>query len=67
MGSVKFNGQVEPTASLISYRIDIKRVLRRKFAIGIADGTLSVDGEPIYEVRDLRVGVFTADNETRVP
>ena len=67
VGSVKFNGQVKPTASLVSYRIDIKRVLRRKFAIGIADGTLSVDGEPIYEVSDLRVGVFTADNETRKP
>ncbi len=67
VGSVKFNGQIKPTASLIDYRIDIKRVLRRKFAIGIADGTLSVDGEPLYEVGDLRVGVFTADNETREP
>ena len=64
VGSVKFNGQVEPTARRIDYHIDIKRVVRRKFAIGVADGTVSVDGEAVYQVSDIRVGVFVADSET---
>src|SRR5690606_29879422 len=35
VGGLKFNGQVTPEASRVTYTIDIKRVLRRGFAIGI--------------------------------
>lgn len=63
VGSVKFNGQVEPDAKLVSYSVDIKRVIRRKFALAIADGVMKVDGKPVYETGDLRVGVFTATDD----
>ncbi len=57
-GEVKFTGQILPSASLVSYQIDIKRVIERKLVMGIADGSVSVDGREIYTARDLRVGLF---------
>lgn len=63
VGGIKFNGQVEPDARLVTYQVDIKRVIRRKFALGIADGVLSVDGTPVYVANDIRVGVFTSADQ----
>jgi len=63
VGSVKFNGQVEPDARLVTYQVDIKRVIRRTFGLGFADGMLSVDGAPVYEAKDIRVGVFTSADQ----
>jgi len=57
-GEVKFTGQILPSASLVTYRIDIKRVIERKLVMGIADGSVSVDGREIYTAQDLRVGLF---------
>lgn len=58
-GEVKFTGQVLPTAKKITYRIQMKRVMMRKLVLGIADATMEVDGKPIYNGKDLRVGLFT--------
>lgn len=60
VGGVKFSGQVEPAAKLLTYHVDIRRVFRRGFTLGIADGVMSVDGRPVYEAKDLRVGLFTS-------
>ncbi len=59
-GEVKFTGQVLPTAKKVSYHLHIKRLIERKLVMGIADGTVSVDGQMIYTASDLRVGLFTA-------
>ena len=59
-GEVKFFGQVLPTASRVTYKITMKRVIERKLVMGIADGSLSVDGKEIYTAKDLRVGLFTS-------
>jgi 3-hydroxyacyl-[acyl-carrier protein] dehydratase / trans-2-decenoyl-[acyl-carrier protein] isomerase len=58
VGEVKFTGQVLPTAKIVEYAIDVKRVIMRKLVLGIADGVMKVDGVPIYEAKDLRVGLF---------
>jgi len=60
VGEVKFTGQVLPTARLVTYVIDMKRVILRKLRMGIADATLSVDGRQIYSATDLKVGLFTS-------
>ena len=60
VGQVKFSGQVLPTAKKLTYRINVKRVIARKLTLGIADAVVSVDGEDIYEAKDLRVGLFTS-------
>ena len=59
-GEVKFSGQILPTASKVVYNINIKRVIERKLIMGIADGSISVDGKEIYLAKDLRVGLFTS-------
>ncbi len=60
VGQVKFSGQVLPTAKLVTYEIDIRRVMQQKLAMVIADGRMSVDGREIYAANDLRVGLFTS-------
>ena len=57
-GEIKFSGQVLPTMKKIVYGIDIKRVMRSKLVLGIADGWLSADGEVIYRASGLKVGLF---------
>ena len=57
-GEVKFTGQILPSHSLVRYHIQMKRVVERKLVMGIADGSVSVDGQTIYTAHDLRVGLF---------
>lgn len=59
-GEVKFTGQVRPTAKLLTYRIQMKRVILRRLVMGIANATMEVDGREIYVGQDLRVGLFTS-------
>ena len=63
VGNVKFTGQVLPKAKLVTYQLDIKRVITRKLTLAIADGTMSVDGRQIYTAEDLRVGLFTSTDD----
>lgn len=58
VGEVKFTGQILPTAKKVTYRIDLKRVIKRKLFMGLADGTVDVDGKVIYTAKDLKVGLF---------
>jgi len=59
-GEIKFTGEILPTATKVTYNITMKRVIERRLVMGIADGTVSVDGEVIYTAKDLRVGLFKA-------
>ncbi|MNI90765.1 3-hydroxydecanoyl-[acyl-carrier-protein] dehydratase [compost metagenome] len=58
-GEVKFTGQVTNDIKLVEYGIDIKRVMRSRLTLGIADGWVKADGKLIYEAKDLRVGLFS--------
>jgi 3-hydroxyacyl-[acyl-carrier protein] dehydratase/trans-2-decenoyl-[acyl-carrier protein] isomerase len=60
VGEVKFSGQVTTKVSRVVYRIDLKKVILRRLVLGVADGVLEADGNPIYEAKDLRVGLFNA-------
>jgi 3-hydroxyacyl-[acyl-carrier protein] dehydratase/trans-2-decenoyl-[acyl-carrier protein] isomerase len=57
-GEVKFYGQVLPTAQKVRYQIDMKRVIKRKLFMGLADAKLFVDDREIYSATDLKVGLF---------
>ncbi|MHB8257661.1 MAG: 3-hydroxyacyl-[acyl-carrier-protein] dehydratase FabA [Acidiferrobacterales bacterium] len=59
-GEVKFTGQVTPKNRVVSYRVDIRRLIMRKLYMGIADAVMEVDGRPIYTAMDLRVGLFVS-------
>ena len=62
-GIVKFSGQVTPKNKLVTYRIDMRRVMLRKLIMGVADGCMLVDGKEIYSAEDLRVGLFKSTED----
>ena len=55
---IQFTGQVTPDKKLITYRVDVRRLINRSLVMGIADATMEVDGEEIYSGKNLRVGLF---------
>ncbi|MDX5410127.1 MAG: 3-hydroxyacyl-[acyl-carrier-protein] dehydratase FabA [Thauera sp.] len=60
VGQVKFTGQVLPSAKLVTYEIDVRRVVRGRLKMVIADGRTLVDGREIYTAEELRVGLFSS-------
>ena len=63
VGEVKFTGQVLDTIKKVTYHISLKRLILRKLILGVADGVLKADGKPIYEAKDMKVGLFQSDNK----
>ena len=61
LSELKLSGQVMPNVRKIVYNVDIKRVMRLKLVLGVADGWLSADDEIIYRAKDLKVGLFKQD------
>ncbi len=60
-GEVKFTGEILPDANKVVYELSMSRVIDRKLVVGIADGTVAVDGKVIYTTKALKVGLFTPD------
>ena len=59
VGEVKFTGQVLQSVKKVTYHISLKRLILRKLILGVADGILKADDKPIYEAKDMKVGLFT--------
>ncbi len=62
-GIVKFSGQVTPKNKLVTYHIHMRRVMLRKLVMGVADGSMLIDGKEIYTAKDLRVGLFKSTED----
>lgn len=58
VGEVRFIGQILPTSKIVTYFIHLKRIIKRRLIVGIADGNVLVDGKLIYVALDLKVGLF---------
>ena len=63
VGEVKFSVQVLKTVKKVTYHISLKRLILRKLVMGIADGIMKADGNPIYEIKDMKVGLFITVKE----
>jgi 3-hydroxyacyl-[acyl-carrier protein] dehydratase / trans-2-decenoyl-[acyl-carrier protein] isomerase len=57
VGEVKFTGMIVPTVRKLTYHVHLKRVMLRKLVLGIADGDVHADGNQVYEVSSLKVGL----------
>jgi 3-hydroxyacyl-[acyl-carrier protein] dehydratase/trans-2-decenoyl-[acyl-carrier protein] isomerase len=58
---VNFSGQIRPYHRTVRYEIEIRRfssLAESGASVIIGDGTISVDGECIAEVRQARTGLF---------
>jgi 3-hydroxyacyl-[acyl-carrier protein] dehydratase/trans-2-decenoyl-[acyl-carrier protein] isomerase len=60
VGEVKFSGMVTPERKMITYHVDFTRVIDRRLKIGVANGKIFADGEQIYAVKDMKVGLAAA-------
>jgi 3-hydroxyacyl-[acyl-carrier protein] dehydratase / trans-2-decenoyl-[acyl-carrier protein] isomerase len=58
VGEVKFSAMVRPTHRLLTYAVDFTRVIDRKLKMGVANGSVTCDGEVIYTTTDMKVGLF---------
>ncbi|MFK7944580.1 MAG: bifunctional 3-hydroxydecanoyl-ACP dehydratase/trans-2-decenoyl-ACP isomerase [Paracoccaceae bacterium] len=58
VGEVKLSAMVTPASKLLRYTVNFKRVIDRRLKMGIADGTVELDGQVAYETKDMRVGLF---------
>src|ERR1700759_4258899 len=59
VGEVKLTAMILPTAKKLTYYVDLKRVIMRKLVMGVADGIVEVDGQVAFEVKDMKVGLFS--------
>ncbi|OGU60722.1 MAG: 3-hydroxyacyl-[acyl-carrier-protein] dehydratase FabA [Ignavibacteria bacterium GWF2_33_9] len=57
--TIKFFGEVLPVNKVVTYVIDIKRILNLKMTMVISDGYLSVDDKKIYTCEGMKVALIT--------
>ena len=57
VGEVKLTGMIVPTVKKLTYHVHLKRVILRRLVMGIADGFVHADGNPVYEALDMKVGL----------
>ena len=59
VNTVKFTGEVLKKVKIARYQVNMKRILKKEGAVvGLADGILYADNNPIYEAENLKVGLF---------
>lgn len=58
VGNLRLFGEILPTAKKVQFHLDVNRFVHRNWAIGVADGFVSVDGKTIYEAEQIKVGIF---------
>jgi len=56
---IEFLGQIRPHDKLVRYQIDVRRLARlKRAALAIGDATVEVDGQLVYRIPGLKVGIF---------
>lgn len=58
VGEVKFTGMVTPKIAKVTYEVDVTRLILRKLKLAVANGIMKADGEIVYQVTDMKVGLF---------
>ncbi len=59
VGTVKFTGEVLQDVKLVTYEIDMKKIMSPGgTTVGLANGVVLADGKKIYSADSLKVGLF---------
>ena len=59
VGNVKFTGEVLQNVKLVTYEIDMKKIMSPGgTTVGLANGIVLADGKKIYSADSLKVGLF---------
>ena len=57
---LKLKGMVTPARKVLTYFIDFSKIIDRRLKMGVADGRVLADGEEIYTVSGMKVGLAAA-------
>lgn len=58
VGEVKLKGMVTPKVKKVIYEVEVTRLILRKLKLAVANGIMKADGELVYQVTDMKVGLF---------
>ena len=59
VGTVKFTGEILQEVKLVSYEIDMKKIMSPSgTTVGLANGIVLADNKKIYSAESLKVGLF---------
>jgi len=58
VGEVKLSGMVTPAVRKVTYEVEVTRLILRKLKMAVANGIMRADGETVYQVTDMKVGLF---------
>lgn len=58
IGAVKYKGEIVPTSGKITYRLDIKKIVKSSIAMAIADGEVLLQGHVVHTAKSIRVGII---------
>jgi 3-hydroxyacyl-[acyl-carrier protein] dehydratase/trans-2-decenoyl-[acyl-carrier protein] isomerase len=59
VGTVKFTGEVLKNVNLVTYKIDMKKIMSPGgTTVGLANGFVFADDKKIYSADSLKVGLF---------
>ena len=58
VGEVKLTGMIVPSVKKLTYHVHPKRVILRRLVMGVGDGFVTADGNPVYEAIDMKVGLI---------
>ncbi|WP_374331251.1 3-hydroxyacyl-[acyl-carrier-protein] dehydratase FabA [Aestuariivirga sp.] len=58
VGEVKLSGMVTPIVKKVTYEVEVTRLILRRLKMAVSNGTMKADGETVYQVTDMKVGLF---------
>lgn len=58
VGEVKLSGMVTPQVKKVTYEVEVTRLILRKLKMAVSNGIMKADGETVYQVTDMKVGLF---------
>ena len=58
VGEVKLKGMVTPLVKKVAYEIEVTRLILRKLKMAVSNGVMKADGEIVYQVTGMKVGLF---------
>ena len=58
VGEVKLTGMVTPLVKKVTYEVEITRLILRRLKMAVSNGIMKADGETVYQVTDMKVGLF---------
>lgn len=58
VGEVKLTGMVTPLIKKVTYEVEITRLILRRLKMAVSNGIMKADGETVYQVTDMKVGLF---------